>query len=158
MRTNGRDRRGQTLIEVVMATMIAAMTTTAIFSVILSSFVADSKADKREAASMALKYAQEVLKSYVSAVPTEAAYTAGTAGGHWSADSSGANRWALAAGAPDHNLDVLVMTTALNVPGQPGPTLRYRVADSNCITSLVPAAPENSCKTVTFTLTYPDSQ
>lgn len=133
-----------------MATMIAAMTTTAIFSVILSSFVADSKADKREAAAMALKQAQEVLRSYVSVAPTDGAYTPGTPPGRWSADDK---PWALQQGV--HNIDALVLGTPLDVPGQLAPTLSYFVTNTNCIGF---ADDARSCKTVVFTLTYPDSQ
>ena len=151
MKKLGKKRAGQSLIEVVMATIIAAMTTTAIFSVILSSFVADFKADKREAAAMALKQAQEILKSYVSAVPTETAYIPGAAVGRWAADSSGS--WALAAGP--HNLDSLVAGPPLTVAGQPAPTFRYTVTNTNCIGF---ADDARSCKTVVFTITFPDSQ
>jgi len=157
-----RKRSGQTLIEVTMATMIAAITTTAVFSVVLSSYVSDSKADKRDAAAMVLRRAQDTLKSYVSAVPTEASYVPVSAAGvgRWVADSSGL--WALAAGSHD-------ISSLLNcIPGEPrqalNPTcagcswgsavcgMRYRVTDSDCGGGTGAGA----CKLVIFELRYTD--
>lgn len=139
-----RKRPGQTLIEVVVATVISAMTTTAIFSVILSSFVSDVKADKRDAAAMVLKRAQETLKNYVSAVPGEAGYVAGSPTGHWTAEGGGA--WALADGW--HDVSTLVAAPPLSVAGQPPATLRYLVTPYACSSF--------TCKQVVFTLSYPD--
>jgi len=78
-------RPGQSLIEVTMATMIAAITTTAVFSVVLSSFVSDARADKRDAAAMAVRHAQEVLKSFVSVDPYNPLYapTSALGTGRW---------------------------------------------------------------------------
>lgn len=146
-------RRGQTLIEVVMATMISAMTTTAVFSVILSSFVSDLKADKRDAAAMVLKQAQETLKSYVSAVPGEVTYVPGSPAGHWTAELGGV--WALREG--NHDVSSLVSTLPLTVPGQPAATLTYTVTSYPCGfgTGNPPNYP-TACKRVVFTLIYPD--
>lgn len=140
-----RKRPGQTLIEVTMATMIAAVTTTAVFSVVLSSFVSDARADKRDAAAMVIRHAQEVLKSYVSAVPTESAYipTGSRGVGRWPADSSGA--WALRTGS--HNISSLLNGTPLQ-----GGSFTYTVVSYNCGFG----SGSGACKRVTFNLSYQD--
>lgn len=150
-------RPGQTLIEVVMATLISAMTTTAVFSVLLSSFYSTAKADKRDAAAMVLKRAQDTLKSYVSVDPLNSNMINGLPGaggsptGRWSADTSG--NWALAAGS--HNISALLSGTVLT-----GGTFSYLVADNPCFkptaASALLTATQTTCKVVTFTLTYPD--
>lgn len=150
-----RARPGQTLIEVVMATMISAITTTAVFSVLLSSFVSDAKADKRDAAAMVLKRAQETLRSYVSAVPTDSTYvpSSGSLVGRWAADSSGA--WALRDGT--HDISSLVQLPPLSPAGGPQATLSYTVSSYDCGFGIGSALnKELACKTVTFTLTYAD--
>lgn len=155
-----RKRSGQTLIEVTMATMIAAITTTAVFSVVLSSYVSDAKADKRDAASMLLKRAQDTLKSYVSAVPGEANYVPVSASGCvgcWSADSYGG--WALAAGNHDisslmngGNNPVLNPTGAACSAGSSVCGIWYTVTDSDCGGGTGAGA----CKRVAFRLVYTD--
>lgn len=157
-----RKRPGQTLVEVTVAALIAAVTATAVFSVVLSSFVSDAKGDKRDAAAMVLRSAQETLKSYVSAVPTTANMfpgfparpgAPGSPVGRWSADGSGG--WALAAGS--HNLDSLVSGPPLTEPGNPPARLRYTVTNTNCLGALGPAPTDfTQCKTVNFTLIYTD--
>ena len=112
--------KGVTLIEVIMASVIAAMTTTAVYSVVLSGFVSESKADKREAAALVLKRAQDTLKSYVAVEMTNSLYTLpGTVPGRWSADTSGS--WALAgnAGFPGlrHDISSLLTGTVLKPDG-----------------------------------------
>lgn len=139
-----------------MATMIAAMTTTAVFSVVLSSYVSDVKADKRDAAAMVLKRAQDTLKSYVSAVPTEAGYAPGSPVGRWSADSGGG--WALAAGSHDissllNNDPVLNPSGAACFWGSAVCGMRYVVTDDPCGFGTATA---NTCKRVTFNLVYSD--
>lgn len=158
MRT--RKRPGQTLIEITIATLVAAITTTAVFSVVLSSYVSDARADKRDAAAMALKRAQDTLKSYVSAVPGETAFTPGSPAGHWAAE--GGTVWALAAGTHD-------VSSLLNcVSGYPAPALNptcavcswgssvcrlgYVVTDINCGFG----TGANACKSVAFSLNYTD--
>ncbi len=143
-----------------MATMIAAITTTAVFSVVLSSYVSDSKADKRDAASMLLKRAQATLKSYVSAVPGDANYVPVSASGCvgcWSADSSGG--WALAAGTHDissllngGNNPVLNPTGAVCSGGSTVCGIKYLVTDRDC-GGLTGAG---ACKQVAFSLVYTD--
>lgn len=147
---NGR-RAGQTLIEVVMATMIAAMTTTAVFSVILSSFVSGARADKRDAAAMVLRRAQQTLGSYVTVAPTDPAYSAGSPVGRWPADASG--QWALRNGT--HIITSLLDNTQL---AGPGALFTYTVSSNDCLNTGGGSAPnyEQSCKTVIFNLTYPD--
>ncbi len=137
-----------------MATIVAAMTTTAMFSVMLSGFTSQAKADKREAAAMVLKLAQETLKSYVSSVPTEGLYEPTGPGGvgRWASDLSG--NWALADGL--HTITPLLQGTVL----QPGGTLTYTVTSSPCLgAGIAGTAPNNelSCKTVNFSLVYPDN-
>ncbi len=158
-----RKRPGQTLIEVSMAAMIAAITTTAVFSVVLSSFVSDSRADKRDAAAMVLRRAQETLKSYVSAQPYNtnmfpgvAPARAGAPGspvGRWSADPSGF--WALRDGL--HNISSLVAVPPLTVPGKPPATMSYTVTSSDCGFGFgISPDNERACKTVVFRLSYTD--
>ncbi len=136
-----------------MATMIAAMTTTAVFSVILSSFVSDAKADKRDAAAMALKRAQETLKSYVSSQPGDSTYVPGSPAGHWAADSGAV--WALREGS--HDVSSMVASPPLTVAGQTAASLTYTVVSYNCGFG-IGSAPnyETACKRVVFLLTYPD--
>lgn len=128
-----------------MATMIAAITTTAVFSVVLSSFVSTNKADKRDAAAMVLRRAQQTLGSYVTAVPSESSYSAGTT---WPAEPAGP--WPLRDGT--HDISLLLSGTPLT-----GGTLRYTVSSADCGFGIgtFPNFPL-ACKTVTFTLTYPD--
>ena len=161
-------RPGQTLIEVTMATMVAAITTTAVFSVVLSSFVSTAKADKRDAAAMALKLAQDTLKSYVSVAPTSASMILGavpavpggpgSSPGRWTADNSGL--WALASGT--HDISSLLNNGRNPVLNPNGDTcsggssvcsFRYTVTDSDCGFG---ALTERSCKTVAFSLRYAD--
>lgn len=146
-------RAGQTLVEVAMATVVAAMTTTAVFSVILSSFASQAKADKREAASLVIKRAQETLKSYVSAAPGDANYEPTGPGGvvgRWAADASGV--WALRDGT--HNITSLLDGTVL---ASGTSSLTYTVLSANCGFASVTSDNEAACKTVTFSLIYPDN-
>ncbi len=138
-------RPGQTLIEVVIATLIGAMTTIAVFSVILSSFVSQKKADKKEIAAMVLKQAQQTLQTFVSADPNTqilpGVYLAPNPGGRW-LDAG----WALAAGS--HNISSLMpadlcATTCSFV---------YVVTDRNCGFGIG----TNACKAVKFDMTYAD--
>lgn len=164
-----RRRPGQTLIEVTMATMIAAITTTAVFSVVLSSFVSGARADKRDAAAMAIRYAQETLKGFVSAEPTNAmyeptstlpkpSYEPGTPGlGRWPADSS--NVWALREGT--HYISSIVSNAAgspLSPAGSPAAVFTYTVTTAACGSMARGAAPDypTGCKTVFFSLSYTD--
>jgi len=142
-------RAGQTLIEVTIATIIAAITTVAIFSVILSGFVSEQKADRKEAAAMVLKNAQQTLQSFVSVEPSNASYSP-NAGGRWSADTSGV--WALNAGR--HDISSLMNGTILG-PGcvwGGACSFTYIVADTNCGFG----GGTSACKTVTFDMLYAD--
>lgn len=152
-------RRGQTLMEVMVATVIAAISATAVFSVVLSTSVSAIKTDKREAAALMFKTAQETLKNYVSAVPTEAAYVPN--GGKWSADTSGLKSWALANGTHDIS-SLLLCPYAAGDPRNPvlnancnsctsGSSIcsfTYTVATYNC--------DYLQCKQVSFALKYTD--
>ena len=138
-------RKGQTLIEAVVATMIAAVTATAIFSVVLSSQVGGVKSDKRETAAMVVKAAREQLKIYVSAVPGETAFSP-SVGGLWPKDASGV--WALQSGK--HNIISLLSGTQLDVPGA---TFSYTVTNQDCGFGL---SEFTSCKQVKFDLSYPN--
>ncbi|MGD9641551.1 MAG: hypothetical protein AB7V08_02305 [Elusimicrobiales bacterium] len=147
MKTRGRP--GQTLIEVVMATVIAAMTASAVFSVVLSSFVADARADKRDAAAMALRQAQQALKVYVSVAPNDPNYSPGAVAGRWAADGSG--QWALRNG--NHNITSLLAGT----PIANGGSFTYNVTSYDCGFGLgTPPNYELACKQVSFSLTYTD--
>jgi type II secretory pathway pseudopilin PulG len=150
------------MIEVVVATLIAAITTVAVFSVILSSMVSQKKADKRELVAMAFKNAQQTLQAFVSAdvnnlvdplIP--GVYYAPTAGGVWAAAGAG---WALAPGT--HDITSLITGTAL-CTGTPACSFTYFVADNTeglaaCVNGLLGAATNNACKTVTFTIVFAD--
>lgn len=164
MKTRGRP--GQTLVEVVMATVIAALTASAVFSVVLSSFVADARADKRDAAAMALRQAQQALKVYVSAEPSDPNYSPGAVAGRWVADNS--NQWALrgmlcASNSPAnvgtlHNISSIV---AFPHPLSPDPaspaTMEYRVCSYDCGFGTGPAPDYPlACKRVAFRLNYTD--
>ena len=144
-------RPGQTLVEVAVATIVAAMTTTAVFSVILSGFASQAKGDKRGAAAVALKRAQETLKSYVSATPTNGAFEPTGPGGVgvWALDNTGG--WALKDGL--HTITPMLDGTALQ-----GGSLTYTVSSVDCGFGLG-TAPNNekACKTIAFTLIYPDN-
>ena len=146
-------RSGQTLIEVAVATIIAAITTVAVFSVILSGFVSEKKADKKELAAMVAKNAQQTLQAFVSVDPNDPSYSP-NAGGRWSADTSGA--WALNAGM--HDISSLMNGTALQVnPAAPcswGGTCYfvYSVTDTDCGFGNGTRA----CKTVAFSMVYAD--
>ncbi|HBA61921.1 MAG TPA: hypothetical protein DCZ92_14135 [Elusimicrobia bacterium] len=160
-------RKGQTLIEVVVATMIAAISATAVFSVVLTTTISTARSDKREAAALMLKRAQETLKNYVSAVPTESAYVPNA--GKWSADSSGV--WALEPGTHD-------ISSLMNCPylvGNPAnPVINPKCdacsqSSSVCsFTYTVTTLPcgfnaagmdvtRTQCKQVDFSLKYPDA-
>lgn len=142
-----KTRKGQTLVEVMVATVIAASTATAIFSVVLSSHVGELKSDKKEAAAMVIKAAQEQLKIYVSADPSDPEFSP-VAGGHWGKDTNGG--WALATGT--HNIDLL-LAGVKQLEGTTAPSLQYTVVKEDCGFG----TSENlGCSKVTFTLTYED--
>ncbi|OGR75449.1 MAG: hypothetical protein A2X32_13095 [Elusimicrobia bacterium GWC2_64_44] len=153
-----RMRPGQSLIEVTMATMIAAITTTAVFSVVLSSFVSDARADKRDAAAMAVRHAQEVLKSFVSVDPYNPLYapTSALGTGRWQADTSGA--WALRDGRHWINSLVQQPGSPLSPAGVPAATMFYDVQSYQCAWFGTGAGPDfpMACKRVTFRLDYTD--
>jgi len=154
-------RPGQTLIEVVIATLIAAMTTLAVFSVVLSSSVSPKKADKKEISAMMLKQAQQTLQTFVSAQPGDPAYspTSSKGPGIWPADASGT----LALSAGHHDITSLMPTELLtNVDGTSCAAtcfFTYDVADDHsaaCVGGSLGSATELSCKTVTFNIKYAD--
>lgn len=140
-------KKGFTLMEVVMATLISAMTATAVYSVVLSSFVSQGKADTREAAALVLKRAQSVLNSYVAVEDSNSLYSLpGSTPGRWSADSSGG--WALAGG--NHDISSLLV----NYPAIPsGGRLTYQVTNIDCGMGI---SDRLACKRVLFTLSYPE--
>ena len=146
-------RPGQTLIEVAIATMIAAMTTVAVFSVALSSFVSQKKSDKKELAAMMLKEAQQTLQTFVSAVPGDVNYSP-NAGGWWQADSLNP-AWALSAGMHDiSSLMPIDLRTDPVVPCVAGGSCYfvYTVTDADCGFG----GGNNACKTVSFDMNYAD--
>ena len=153
--------RGATLIEVMMAAIIASMATTAIYSVVLSSFVSVAKADKREASSLVFKKAQNTLKSYVAVEVSNTIYKLpGSTPGVWEADASG--NWALSGnpGFPGKRHDIssllkgTVFQTGLTTCGWGKSChLVYYVKNTDCGLG---AADHLSCKTVKFELKYAD--
>ena len=150
-------RKGQTLIEVMIAAMISAMTAAAIFSVVLSGSTSGVRSDKREAAAMAIKQAQETLKMYVSEKPEEVIAASGILyapcsvtiapcpaanRGRWVADTS--NTWALQTGVHPLNKTLLLG----NTPISNASVFSYTVFPEPCGSF--------TCKRVVFTLNYPD--
>jgi hypothetical protein len=106
---------------------------------------------------MALKRAQDTLKSYVSVEPTNTniakgatAYPGAPNNGLWTYDASGA--WALAPGVT-HNISSMLTSD----PVIPGASLTYTVANVDCAGLGGAMTNFNSCKAVTFTLTYQDN-
>ena len=154
-----RFSKGVTLIEVVLAALIAAMTTTAIYSVVLSGFVSESKADKREAAALVLKTAQEVLKSYVAVEPSNNLYILpGTPPGNWSAEEK--IIWALEGDTSKFGLRHDISSLLSGTPLQPDGTsckwllscyLVYQVKNIDCGLGV---GDKVACKKVKFILTY----
>lgn len=158
--------KGATLIEVMMAAIIASMATTAIYSVVLSSFVSVAKADKREASSLIFKKAQNTLKSYVAVEVSNTIYDLPgkkDTPGVWEADTSG--KWALSgnSGSPGkrHDISSLLKGTVF----QPGLTtcgwgkschLVYYVKNDECGIDTGGTADHLACKTVKFELKYAD--
>ena len=159
-------RKGQTLVEVVVAVMISAATTMAVFSVIVSSFASQKKADKREAAGFMLMQAHETLRNYVSAWPHHEPKYSPCAPpllcGVWPADASGL--WALEGGSYAHDVTSLLANTILaqaTLPSPaPTPSLTYTVTDDDCLNTVknlgTPPNGQNQCKKVVFTLVYQD--
>ena len=109
------------------------------------------KADKRDAAAMVLRRAQQTLGSYVTVAPTDPTYSAGSPVGRWPADASG--QWALRNGTHD----ITSLLTGTQLAGT-GALFTYTVSSNDCLGTGGGSAPnyEKSCKTVIFNLTYPD--
>lgn len=137
------------------------MTTAAVFSVVLSSFVSHERADKRELAGLMLKRAQKSLMGYVSAVPTDSNYTPGDGiTGHWDAEAWN-NQWALrgsGGGGRLHDISSLLIGTDLQVPGVSCRSGRacfftYNVVNYDCGMGTSDAL---ACKRVIFNLRYAD--
>jgi type II secretory pathway pseudopilin PulG len=167
-------RAGQSLMEVLIATLIAAITTVAVFSVVLSSFVTQKKADKKEQIALVMRAAQQTLQTFVSADLTTPVYTsAGTyyapnLGGIWSADTTGS--WALAPGR--HDISSLMNTpeyidlrrdsvtnTVYTCADGGGCYLVYDVTDDHgpaCVGGLLGAVTTEACKNVVASMKYAD--
>ncbi len=153
--------RGATLIEVMMAAIIASMATTAVYSVVLSSFVSIAKADKREATSLIFKKAQNILKSYVAVESSNSIYDLPgekNTPGVWEADTS--KKWALAGnvGGLRHDISSLLKGTVFQPDGETcgwGKSchLVYYVKNTDCGLG---SADRLACKTVKFELKYAD--
>ena len=157
-------RSGQTLVEVVIAILILAITTVSVFSIFISNSAPQLKADKKEQAAMLIKNAQQTLQAFVSAAPDDPMYSP-NAGGRWSADASGG--WALAEGIHDisslMNGTSLQVRSAQNLPVQcayvAGCTdccyLTYEVTDdNNCLPGVTLSGTSQACKTVVFNMRY----
>ncbi len=155
-----KNRPGVTLIEVAIAGLITAMTTAAVFSVVLSSFVSHERADKRELAGLMVKRAQKSLMGYVSAVPADPNYTPGSPVGHWPAEAWN-NQWALrgsGGGGTMHDISSLMIGTDLQVPGVScrwgqACYFVYRVINNNCGLGTGDTV---ACKEVRFEMRYAD--
>lgn len=164
-----RTRPGQTLIEVTMGAIIMAITTVAMFSIILSVTVSGKKSNKKELSAMLVKEAQQTLQLFVTADYTNprapGLYYAPNLGARWTADSSGG--WALAGSAAGvlHDISSLMNTTEMaELRGPAGANcfsgsavchLTYTVFDSDC--GFGASAPGlNACKRVVFNIRFAD--
>ncbi|MDQ7774318.1 MAG: hypothetical protein RDU13_12465 [Elusimicrobiales bacterium] len=154
-----KTRQGVTLLEVAIAGLITAMTTAAVFSVVLSSFVSHERADKRELAGLMIKRAKQTLMSYVTAVPGESEYVPGSPAGHWPASSTPG--WSLrgSGGAGvRHDISSLLNGTDLQVPGVTCAWGRacyfvYSVVNRDCGLGTGDTV---ACKEVNFEMRYAD--
>jgi prepilin-type N-terminal cleavage/methylation domain-containing protein len=61
-----KNKKGFTLIEVIIAVLVAGIAVVAIFAVILSTFTAAPKSDQKETAGLILQQASERLKAYAT--------------------------------------------------------------------------------------------
>ena len=142
-----RLRKGQSLIEVTVAVLIAAITATGVFSVILSTKYSNVKSDNKEAAAIALHSAQEYLRPYVS--------VASTIPGDYQTyfmpkgiNIYGESGWALANGT--HDMSFLLY----NMPQLENATLTYTVSNADCNNS---SSEQNlQCRGVSFSLNIPE--
>lgn len=154
-----KNRSGVSLLEVAIAGLITAMTTAAVFSVVLSSFVSHERADKRETAGLMIKRAKQTLMSYVTAVPGESEYVPGSPSGHWPASSTAG--WSLrgaGGGGVRHDISSLLNGTDLQVPGVSCAWGRacyfvYNVVNYDCG---IGAGDTVACKRVSFEMRYAD--
>ena len=96
-----RMRAGNTLIEVIVACFVMAMTTVAIASLLLSTFAASKREIVQYEITFAAKKLREQLKSYVTADTYVTLNAPGSPPWHLPDDSSCNNCWALAEG--EHN-------------------------------------------------------
>jgi prepilin-type N-terminal cleavage/methylation domain-containing protein len=120
-------KKGFTLIEVIVAILVAAIAVVAIFAVILSAFRSAPKSDQKETAGLTIRQAAERLKAYVadqnawtqefpSSLPRNLCSDTPT--------NDDGNRAPFASG--EHNVSCLLAGTVLE-----GGTLTYRVTDVN---------------------------
>lgn len=155
-----RSRKGTTLIEVTTAILIAAMTSMAVFSVVTSSNVSHARADKKELAAAAIRMAQDRLKSYVTSDISNS-FIVGPNNWRLPGDMNG--NWALSAVGGSHDISSWLNNNShfdrlcRNSSGVSVCSLTYRVTNSDCGYGNG-SAPHftYACKTVDFTLTYPD--
>ncbi len=153
-----KKRSGTTLIEVTVAILIAAMTSISVFSVVTSSNVSHARADKRELAAAAVRMAQDRLKAYVTS-DTSNAFIVGPNNWRLPGDTSG--NWALRGG--NHDISSWLNNNShfdrlcRNASGVASCSFTYRVTNVDCGfgNGSVPDF-TYSCKTVDFTLIYPD--
>jgi len=161
-----KKRKGTTLIEIAAAVLIAAMTTVAIFSVMLSTSVSNVKADKKEVATMVLKMAKERLNSYVTS--DTGAFLTNKPGTNWRLPGD-SNPWALAGqnSAPglEHDITSWVNGSAsFKLLQGTGASFKYyveNVQNANCglcknASCTMPGDDYRACKKVTFKLVFPD--
>ena len=142
-----KKRKGQSLIEVTVAILIAAITATGIFSVILSTKYSHAKADEKESAAIVFRSAQEYLKPYV-----------GTSADNFNASNNiqniyGEEVWALQENYT-HNLDFLLT----NMPQFIGSTFTYTVSIAPCLSNTDTSNNINQCRSVNFNLQMPEDR
>lgn len=101
MHKTAKARKGNTLIEVMMASIILAMAVAAIGNLLLTVFTVPKRGNAQYEIAFAAKKLREQLKSYVTADTSVTLNAPGSPPWHLPDDSSCTNCWALADGA--HN-------------------------------------------------------
>ncbi|MBI4655426.1 MAG: hypothetical protein HY746_01640 [Elusimicrobia bacterium] len=148
-----KKRKGVFLVELVVAVLVAASTSMAIFSVILSSSVSQKRAEKKQRAAMVFKRAQESLKSYVT-VETGGTFFTTTPGQGWRLPGDSLS-WGLTAGV--HDITSWISSDVVLCPQGGSPSCRFTYTVTNegsC--SPFGIADNLACKRVRFDLRYSD--
>lgn len=140
-----KDKKGFTLIEVIVAILVAAIAVVAIFAVILSAFRSAPKSDQKETAGLIIRQAAEQLKAYVADQNAWTQEFPASLPRNLCSDTptnDDGNKAPLATGA--HNVSCLLYGTVLE-----GGTLTYIVTNIN-------VAGELQYRKVDFSLELPE--